>query len=330
MTEVLLACQAMATRFEFALYGDDAARLRAAGEEALAEVARLHRELNAFDPTSRVGRINRESAKASVQVSAEIFCLLSDAARLTERTDGAFDLTVGPLLHAWGFRGKSAGPVSEEAISEASKLVGMDRVLLDPDRRTVGFARPGMRIDLGGIAKGFALDVAANVLTEAGVTCALLHGGTSTVRAVGSDVNGRPWRIAVRSPFSDSSATPIGVVELIDEAMSVSAVSGRYIERDGEVLGHVLDPRSGRPVRSADLAVVVVPSGADADALSTGLLVLGPDGLATLRRRVTGFRGAVYARGSVGDGDRLEGTDGIFAEVFERKSGFRLSETTAS
>ncbi|HUF09005.1 MAG TPA: FAD:protein FMN transferase [Rhodothermales bacterium] len=284
----------MGTRFELALYGGDTVRLRAAGEEAVAQILRLHRELTAFRAESQVGRINGGASTGPVRVSAELFSLLVNVRRLSELTDGAFDVTVGPLLEAWGFRGERKGFPDERTIAEALARVGFQHVLLNAGERSVSFGRPGMRLDLGGVGKGYALDVAIDVLRSAGVTCALIHGGTSTVRAIGLNPEGKSWKIGVRRPFAGAGEDLLEVVALEDNAMSVSAVSGRFFEVGGDVYGHVIDPRTGYPTGDADLAVVFAPSAMEADAMSTGLLVLGEAGISMLEERVEGFMGASF------------------------------------
>jgi thiamine biosynthesis lipoprotein len=256
---VRLAAPAMGTRFEVVLAGGDEARLRSAGEAALGEVCRLSESLSAFGRGSMVSYINTHAAEGPVGVDRELFGLLMLCQEGWRRSEGAFDITVGPLMEAWGFRGQARGDVDE-----ARERVGMDKVELDAMRGTVRFARNGMRLDLGGVAKGFALDIAGGVLREAGVECALMHGGTSSVVAIGSPPGEDGWRIRVGNHD----------VALRDRALSVSAPRGRMIETEAGPLGHVLDPRTGAPAMGAQLACAVCESGAWAEVWSTALLVL--------------------------------------------------------
>ncbi len=273
---VRLATRAMATRFELVLAGDDPVRLRAAGEEALAEIRRLERQLSPFDPRSEVSRVNARAGREPVPVTPTLFRLLERARHLWDLTGGAFDPTVGPLMRCWGFRG-GAGPIpGPEAIAQARARTGMDRVRLEDG--TVAFETEGVEIDPGGIGKGFALEEAARLLRELGVPSALLHGGTSTVVAYGPAPDRRGWRVAL----DEVDAGPPVIVTLDGRALAVSAVHGRRVEAEGRTYGHVLDPRTGRPVVGARLAAVVTASATDADALATALLVLGADGPARL------------------------------------------------
>jgi thiamine biosynthesis lipoprotein len=158
----------------------------------------------------------------------------------------------------------------------------MENLILDREACTVAFARDGISVDLGAIAKGYALDQAGEILRECGVGGALLHGGTSSVTAVGPSPAGEPWRVEVRDP-DQSEHTP-NVVELTDRALGVSGVHGRTTGGEDGTYGHVMDPRSGRPASCLRMAAVAGPTATDADALATALLVLGPPFEPDLRR----------------------------------------------
>jgi thiamine biosynthesis lipoprotein len=182
------------------------------------------------------------------------------------------------------------GHMPDPAQLEAARAqVGMSLVELNPKDFTVRFARAGVMLDLGAIGKGAALDCAAGLLREAGVTSALLHGGTSTVYALGHPPDAEHWKVALEYPQiagSDSPRQMLASVPLRDEALSVSAVWGRSFEAGGKTFGHVLDPIGGQPVAGAVLAAVALPSATETDALSTALLVAGESGhdqIASLR-----------------------------------------------
>jgi thiamine biosynthesis lipoprotein len=165
----------------------------------------------------------------------------------------------------------------------------------------VTFNHPGVELDLGALGKGHALDRALDLLTEAGVPHALLHGGTSSILTRGLAPDGRAWRVGLPSPQDSEPATTGSValsgvssvthsVELHDESLSVSAVWGKSFTEGGQELGHVLDPRTGEPVRRARCAAVVGPEAAVSDALSTALLVLGPEGRPLIEANNPGYR----------------------------------------
>lgn len=292
----------MATRFELVLHGDRAAALRAAGEEAIEEIHRLESVLSLYRPDSQIAAVNRDAHLGPVRVSPEVFRLIQRALLFAQETAGAFDITVAPLLRAWGLMKDTGHLPSETELAEARACVGSDLVELDPDRFGIRFRRPGVMLDLGSIGKGYALDRAMERLAEAGVRHALVHGGTSTVIALGSPPDAETWRVAIDAPVNPSHpeqpAPPLAVIGLRDESLSVSAIWGKGFETGGRYYGHVMDPREGRPVDGALLAAVVLPSATESDAYSTALLVRGRPMLGTQLGLESGcpWRGLVAER----------------------------------
>lgn len=212
-----------------------------------------------------------------------MFALLEQCAAFSEATEGAFDITVGPLLRCWGFRDEAGCIPSPDAHAAARERVGMRHLLLDADRSSVRFARPGMALDPGAVGKGYALECAAEVLREAGVGAALLHAGTSSVIALGTPEGEEAWPVAIADPRAPGAI--LTVKRLRDTALSVSGGHGRYFEVDGRRYGHVIDPRTGAPTTGPLLAAVIHPSAVIAEALSTALLVAGEMLLPRLRAR---------------------------------------------
>ncbi len=312
LASVSVARQAMATRFEIVLHGDNEIALRAAGEQALDEIQRFEGQLSLYQATSELSFINARAAAGPVKVEPGLFKLLQKAGQFSRQTGGAFDITVAPLMRCWGFmRGSGRQPGPAE-IAEARAKVGMRLVELNENDFTVRFARDGVMLDLGSIGKGHALECAVEVLVEAGVTSAILHGGTSTVYALGSPSDEETWRVAIPHPDFAKQTLNLGpsgpgkagegagilaIVPLKNEAMSVSAVWGKAFEVGGKVYGHVMDPRRGEPVQGAVLAAVVSPSATETDAFSTALLTLGEVGLDPIVNVRAGVRALVAAPG---------------------------------
>jgi thiamine biosynthesis lipoprotein len=287
-----LARRAMATRFEIVLYGEDPVNLQAAGEEALDEIDRLEAQLSLYRPDSEVSEINARAGREPVRVTPPLFRLLRQAREISAASRGAFDVTVGPLMKCWGFMGDGGRLPDPEEWEAARKIVGMDLIELDEENSSVRFRREGVRIDLGAIGKGYALEQAANLLRENGVTQALLHGGTSSVIALGGPPTEESgWPVALRHPSLPQDV--VRAVRLRDESLSVSGVHGKAFEANGRRYGHVMDPRIGEPVDGPLLAAVVLPSATETDALSTALLILGPSGFESLAAAWPGFRGFV-------------------------------------
>lgn len=265
----------MATRFEFVLHGSNPTALRAAAEEALDEVDRLEKLLSLYRPHSDIARMNLGAAAGPVRIAPETFRLLQRAVALSASTRGAFDVTAGALVRAWGFLGGTGTVADPAVVAEARACVGPDRLELNEADFTVRFARPGVLVDLGSIGKGYALDRAAELLRDAGVTSALLHGGTSTVIALGQPPEAAAWKVALPGA---------GSVALRDESLSVSAGWGKaFTDAAGRELGHVIDPRRGEPVAGRRFAAVVAASATDSDALSTAALLADEMELERLR-----------------------------------------------
>ena len=281
----------MATRFELALHGDDPVRLRAAGEEALSEIERLEAQLSFYRPDSEIRWLNTHAAESYVKVEPRLFRLLQHCASLSTLTDGAFDVTVGPLMRAWRFVNDTGKVPTPAELDAARAVVGMEKVRFDEDAFTISFERQGVEIDLGAYGKGYAIERAVDLLRENGITSALLHGGTSSVYTIGAPPGDTAWKIALHEPRAEGGQQII--VRLKDSALSVSAVHGKSFEAEGHRYGHVIDPRTGEPVSRALAAAITGPSSTVCEALSTALLVLGAPWLPTLAERFPGYDGIV-------------------------------------
>lgn len=251
---VVSAFEAMRCRFEFVLVGADEPFLLAAAEEAQAEVTACEARLSAFSPGSLLSCVNREAAERWVAVDMDTFSLLLLAMRVWKVSGGGFDPTIGPLLRSWGLRSRSSesGRGKGDNAEGADDIpVGMNYVELDEARCAVRFLRPGIELDLGGIAKGHGLDLAAASLRDNGVTSALLHGGTSSVVAIGSSSTAyepailqgtetsRVWRVQVAAPpetyVTTSSDTPTGPSEWDPrhEGLGIEVSSVHHSAEDG-------------------------------------------------------------------------------------------------
>lgn len=264
---------AMGTEFQALVGGDDARELERAANHALDEVERIDGQMSLYKPDSELCWVNAHAGERAVPVEPGLFDVLARARSVWQDTDGAFDVTVGPLLDCWGFfRGRGTVPPAEK-IAEALERVGMAHVQLDPRERTVRFDRPGVKIDLGGIAKGFAVDRAAELLRESGVTQALVHGGRSTVYGLGSPPDAEGWPVGVRHPYDPERR--LCAVSLRGRALSTSGTYEKFFEHEGVVYSHIIDPRTGRPVQGVLSATAVTESAMDSDALSTAFFVIG-------------------------------------------------------
>jgi len=246
---------------------------------AFREIARVER-LTAKAGEGELARLNRAAHSGPVEVSEELFNLLEEALRYRELTLGKFDISLGKLIDLWGFGSEEEAP-HVPAEEEIAPLLAGREVILDKDKRTVRLG-PNAELDLGGIAKGYAVDRAIEVLKEHGVSSALVDAG-GDIRVLGRK-RGRPFRIGVQHPRKEAEV--LGIVELAGgRAIATSGDYERYFTEDGVRYHHILDPATGRPARGSISATIIAPTALEADALATGVFVLGPEaGLALIER----------------------------------------------
>ena len=241
----------------------------AAIDAVMAEMHRIDRAMSPFKPDSELSRINRDAADQAVHVSRELFTLLARARDFSQLSGGAIDITYAAVGQLYDYR---AGTAPTHAQLEAARAaIGWRNLILDPLTRTVRFARPGMRIDLGGFAKGHAVDCAAALLASRGIAHAIVSAGGDS-RVIG-DRRGRPWTVGIRDPRRPGEV--IAVLPLEDTALSTSGDYERYFERDGVRHHHLIDPRTGASPSSVHSVTILAPDGITSEALSKSVFVLG-------------------------------------------------------
>jgi thiamine biosynthesis lipoprotein len=263
----------MGSRFEVIARGDDRTELEAAASEALDEVDRLEQQLSHYLPASDLCDLNRRAADEPVRVEPDFFRLLQRAAALSGLTEGAFDITAGPLVRCWGFFAKQGRVAEPEEVAIALNRVGMRHVDLDEEAQTVRFRRPGVELHLGAIGKGYAVDRAAAILRDRGIGSALVHGGSSSIAAIGTGPGEEPWHVGLRHPLEPEER--LAAIALEDCALSTSGSTGDFFEACGRRYSHLIDPRTGWPVEGLLSVSVIAPSATDSDALSTAFFILG-------------------------------------------------------
>lgn len=268
---------AMATVFEVRLGATVPGAVELA-TRALDRIDELEAQLTVYNDESEVSRLNATAHLGPVEVEAGLFGLLETARRVHEATGGAYDVTAGALSVAWGFfKGPRRVP-EPDVLADARARTGQRHLRFDRERRTVAFERPGVVINLGSIGKGYAIDRAAEVIAAHWwPTGALLHGGRSSLFALGSppgSLAGR-WEVGLRNPFRPE--TPLGLLRLRNRGMGTSGTDFQRFEVDGRVFGHILDPRTGEPATGPASVTVLAPTAAEADALSTAFFLLGRD-----------------------------------------------------
>ncbi|HEX7878639.1 MAG TPA: FAD:protein FMN transferase [Candidatus Eisenbacteria bacterium] len=281
----------MGTTCEVTLGTADDELARRGFDAAWRELALVDSLMSLYRPSSELCRVNREAAHAPVAVSEPTFTVIDAAQRMAESSDGAFDITVKPLMDLWGFYRKAGHRPDATAIDSTRALTGWQRLVLDRELHTVRFTTPGMALDLGGIAKGYALDRAMAAVMRCGIRDALIDlGGNIIARgSAGHDAPG--WPVALRDPACPDSVTSLAW--LVNEAISSSGGYEKSVVLDGVTYGHILDVRRGEPVRGVAGTTVVAPGAMQGDALSTTLAVLGSEGLAWLAARYPGVEAVV-------------------------------------
>lgn len=274
---VHLSRRAMACEFQCYLNAGQYPQGTEAALAGLDLVDALEDQLTVYRPHSEISRINAEAATAAVEVEPRLFQLLAQAAEIQRQTDGAFDITAGPLSELWGFTRRGGKVPDAASLAAARERVGTRWLVLDSSRHSVAFSRPGVQINLGAIGKGYALDRVAELLAAAGVGDFLLHGGHSSVLARGNHGGlpaGTGWLVGVRHPWRPERR--LGELKVLDQALATSGSGTQFFEHGGRRYGHILDPRSGWPAEGVLSSTVLAPTAALADALSTAFYVLGP------------------------------------------------------
>jgi thiamine biosynthesis lipoprotein len=264
----------MGTRIAVELWTEDRAQADRLIAQVMAEMRRIDVLMSTYKPDSQVSRVNAEAAQRPVKVDADLFELLWTALEYSRLTEGAFDITYASVGHLYDFR-RHVKPTPEE-IARALPAVNYQHVILDRAKQTVRFARPGVRIDLGGIAKGWAVDQCIELLKRAGVARAMVTAGGDT-RIIG-DRFGRPWMVGIRDP-DDRDRTVINI-PLTDAAFSTSGDYERYFEENGIRYHHILEPGSGKPAGGTDAdrvrsVTIIGATATRTDGLSKTIFVLG-------------------------------------------------------
>jgi FAD:protein FMN transferase len=259
----------MGTAVSVELWCDDRRAGDAAAAAVIGEMHRIDRTMSPHKPESELSRINRDAGHHAVRLSDEMTALIGRAMQFSHLSGGAFDITYAAVGQLYDYR---AGiRPSDEAIESARAAVGWRHLALDPRARTLRFTRPGMRIDLGGFAKGHAVDNAAAILRRHGVAHAHVAAGGDS-RVIGSR-HGRPWTIAIRDPRRPGEV--VAVLPLEDTSISTSGDYERYFERDGQRCHHIVDPTTGRSPSSVRSVTVLAADGLTTEALSKSVFVLG-------------------------------------------------------
>ncbi len=256
---------------------------------AFDEIKRIDKLMNVYDGESEISQINEAAGKSSISVSADTLEVIERSLKYAQLTDGALDVSVSPIMELWGFGSDSNQVPSDEELAEKLSLVDYRKITVDSGNSAVKLESPGMKIDVSGIAKGYAVDRAAQVMKDSGIRSVLVNAG-GDIYAMGSPPKRESWNIGIRHPRN--SADLLGVVKLEDKAVATSGDYENFFRADGKRYCHIMNPRTGRPVSGIMSVTIVADNTADVDALATAVFPLGAaDGMKLI--------------------EQLEGVDGI-------------------
>jgi thiamine biosynthesis lipoprotein len=265
------AIDLMGTRVSVELWADDEVRGRELVAEVIREYRRFDDAMSTYKPTSEISDVNTRAADAPMVIGDELFGLVERSVALSAASGGAFDITYDSVGYLYDFRAHQRP--TDAQIEERLGAVDYRHIVLDPAKRTIFFKTEGVRINLGGIAKGYVVEHAAAMLRARGVEHALLNAGGDT-RVIG-DRRGQPWVVGIRHPrVADQVVTRL---PLVDEAISTSGDYERYFEENGQRYHHILNPATGRPTQGILTVTVIGPDGTMTDGLDTAIFVLGAE-----------------------------------------------------
>ena len=261
----------MGTTIHTEVWHPDHAIATQVADEVMLVMEHVNQTMSPYLEHSELARVNREAAKQAIKVSDELFGIVADSLRYSQLTNGAFDITFASVGYLYDYR-KAIRP-NQAQLDKAISSVNFRYIVLKEESSTISFAQPGVRIDLGGIAKGFAVDLAIERARAKGVRHIIVSAGGDS-RILG-DRRGRPWVIGVRHPMDKKRV--VAKIPLANEALSTSGDYERYFDEDGVRYHHIIDPKDGDSARSVRSVTILGPRAADTDALSTSVFVMGPE-----------------------------------------------------
>ena len=268
------SADAMGATYTVEIYGYDRVKMEAAAGAALDEARRLDELLSNYRPESEWSTVNRLASIRPVQTSPELFRLLAACLEYSRESEGAFDITVGPLMKVWGFY-KDSGHLPHRAeVGAALTKVGYRHVHLDEGAHTVRFDRAGVELDPGGIGKGYAVDRMVDILRQNGIGIALVAGSGSSIYGMGAPPSEpRGWRVNIKNPWSPSKTA--AEVYLKDQSISTSGSYEKFFRAEGRIYAHIMDPRTGFPAQGSVSVSVVAPLTIDSEAWAKPYFVNG-------------------------------------------------------
>lgn len=314
----------MDTTVQLRAQGDEA---KQAVEEGIKRVQELDALASTTSPTSDISRINAAAGKEYVSVDPAIYDMIAFSKGFSEKTDGAWDISVGIVTKLWDIGNSDEHIPSHAEIEGALQKVNYKDILLRPEDHSVMLKREGMSIDLGGIAKGFAVDEVRNIYAAHHIKQGLINLGASSMYALGKTDKGKPWKIGIRHPRNEDPQAYLGIVSIEDEALGTSGDYERYFIQDGVRYHHIFDPRTGYPSRSGVMSDSIIVrgdvdhAGMLSDMLTTIVFILGPEKGLSFLKGMEGVEGEI----TMEDGSIYE-TPGFKEHFSDMNEDFHLAQ----
>ena len=251
-------------------------------KEAFLAIEKVENLADRYNENSQLSIVNREGFKYPVKVNKELFYLIEQSINISKDTEGAFDITVVPLVKLWGFYKKQNSFPSSDSIKEALRTVGYDNIVLNKKNRSISFKKDGVEIDLAAIAKGYAIDRAVEAIKQSGIRSAIINAG-GDVYCLGKKNIFQKWNVGIKDPIHNKKI--IKIVRLKDRAAATSGGYEKFFVYEGEKYSHLIDPRTGQPTQTHCNATVIAKNCAQADALATALCVIGKEKVDHLKEK---------------------------------------------
>jgi len=262
----------MGSRFEITVTAENPEKANQYIDTAVSEIQRIERLISSWDPASQTSEINRNAGIKPVVVDPELYNLISRALKISEITDGAFDISYASMDKIWKFDGSMSSMPSEEAIRNSVSKVGYQNIILDPEDHSVFLKKEGMKIGFGAIGKGYAADKAKDLLRSQGVTAGIIN-ASGDMNTWGTQPNGDTWKVAITNPLNKEHA--FALLPLEDRAVVTSGDYEKFVKFNGVRYSHIINPKTGYPATGIISATVFAPKAELADALATSVFVMG-------------------------------------------------------
>jgi thiamine biosynthesis lipoprotein len=279
----------MGTDIELTASDPDEARVHAAFDAAIHEMDRIENEMSEWREETPLSMINRKAGKEAVVVPEELFNVIVSAQKVSELSDGAFDISWASMRGVWSFAKGSEHLPAPEEVKERLPLVNYKNIELDAAKKTIFLKKPGMAIGLGAIAKGYAVDKAMQVIVSMGIKNAIVKAG-GDMRVQGTE-DGKPWEIGIKHPRNREKL--LGQLPLSNISISTSGDYERFFIKDGILYHHIMDPKTGYPAKGCQSVTILAPDTMTSDALSTAVFVLGPENGMKLIKSLPGIEGII-------------------------------------